>query len=208
VGEQAGLTLYGFVNNDAVTSVDTDGRQFLKTYGWPVGGPGPMPLPRPYPGPPPWPTVPPNYPLPPRPSSSQFSICQRDIIERDCKDKCVNALGGQHQYVEYKHAGPVIGPLQTEGWGFARTTAAERAFNPNKCDSCRRVPNNLQFGSGQGRNGFDATDEEIWDCVKNAPPSQAYDWLDYNCKNWASEATARCGIDCSTNPLWPPWGAP
>jgi len=191
IREGGGRNLYAFVYSDPVNGVDTDGRQY---HGWP--GPHPIPPPGPYPGPLPWPP-PPEYKPPPPPRPSQFRICQRDLIEEDCKDKCANAMGGQHRYVEYTHPGPQVGPPLIEGWGFAGITGAEKAFKPNRCVSCRRVPRDLQFGSGKGKTGFNATDEEIWDCVKNTPPAQAYDWLNYNCTHWASEATARCGLDCS-----------
>lgn len=202
IDTDGGLNIYAFVENSGPNRIDPIG---LQGCGYRCG----PTYPGPYPDSLPW-YPSPGYVLPERPRASVFSICQRDIIETDKKDRCANNCGGQHQYVEYKHPAPEVGPQWIEGYGFAGRTAPELKFQPNRCFACRRVPRLLQFGSGKGKNGFDATDDEVWDCIKNTPPSEEYDWMTYNCTHWATEATRRCGLDCSTKStpgphFYPPW---
>jgi len=50
-----------------------------------------------------------------------------------------------------------------------------------------------------GKSGHASTDDEIKDCIKNNPPTANYEsWgrKRYNCKDWAVEAAANCGLNC------------
>ena len=64
------------------------------------------------------------------------------------------------------------------------------------CSDCRRQPQKLKYGSGQGKPGQTATDDELMDCIKNSPARCDYSMLGYNCHMWNNEASSNCGLDC------------
>jgi RHS repeat-associated protein len=91
IGEQGGLNPYGFVHNDSIRLVDSDGRQSYPGGAFPIPSPpgGPnipdprppgWPSPLPYPPPPP-PDDPPIYvpPAPIMPISAPWQVCCRPV---------------------------------------------------------------------------------------------------------------------------------
>jgi RHS repeat-associated protein len=133
-----------------------------------------------------------------------IKICQRNLIESDSYNRCANKCGGQHMYIQFggvdeaghaigtdennyppeasviwgnngQHTGPTVGV----GWGGGPPND-EHAFRPSTCTQCNRTGTVLQNGSGAGRTGLNATDQEIWDCLKNHPPRLPYGTFSYN----------------------------
>lgn len=107
-----------------------------------------------------------------------------------------NAIGGEHAYMQH-----VDDDGNKWGYGFGEPgTAPEKHFDPNSCKPCKKTGGALKHGTGSGKTGSAATDDEIKDCIKNHPPSKDYKaWGKnrYNCKDWAEEAAANCGLDCN-----------
>jgi RHS repeat-associated protein len=184
IEEAGGMNLFGFVRNSPANRVDPIGLQMAPP-GWPWPPPG---WPR-FPEPPP---KPPQYPR-------GFALCQRDIEKDgscDCPAIFTNAIGGEHAYMQH-----VDDEGNKWGYGFGEPgTAPETHFDPNGCKTCNKTGGTLKHGSGSGKSGNAATDDEIKDCIKDHPPSKDYEaWGKnrYNCKDWAKEAAANCGLDCN-----------
>jgi hypothetical protein len=77
----------------------------------------------------------------------------------------------------------------------------EKASKPSRCETCPKSGDyKLEYGSGKGKPGSTATDAEILDCLKEYPPKFRYDWISYNCKDWAMEAMMKCGLKCTQQP--------
>jgi RHS repeat-associated protein len=176
IGEKGGVNLYEFVSNSAVNQWDFFGLV------------GPVD---------PWdpPIRPPTKPISQYPAG--FSICQRNIQKDgscDCGAGIADAFGGEHNYLQYVGSD---GKKWGYGWGGGSKAGQEIAFNPNSCQSCKRGSGLLKHGSGQGKAGNDASDDEIKDCIKKHPPSKSYNALGYNCREWAKEAAQSCGLDCN-----------
>jgi len=182
--------LYAFSLNDPIDQFDSDGEDI-----W---------VPYPYPGhyvsdPPP---PPPQYP-------QGFSLCRRDYAKDpgcSCSTLFGNTVasiadlkGGVHTYVQYVGQQPSVGPTWIWGYGFSGPagTAPESHFNPNSCKSCSRSNSPLKFGSGSGKTGSSASDQDIMDCIVNSKPTAPYNKWSYNCKAWAKEAASNCGLDCN-----------
>jgi RHS repeat-associated protein len=177
IGERGGLNLYGFVVNNPLTRFDALGLQWPGYPDWPQKPPPPKP---------------PKYP-------KGFALCQRNIQKDgscDCPAIFANAIGGEHAYMQY-----VDDEGNKWGYGFGEPgTAPEKHFDPNSCKPCKKTGGTLKHGSGSGKAGSGATDDEIKDCIKYHPPSKDYKaWGKnrYNCKDWAEEAAANCGLDCN-----------
>jgi RHS repeat-associated protein len=143
--------------------------------------------------------------LPPLPPSqwipSPFSICRRDFAGKGIVWDCLNALGGQHTYVQLKYTitPDMIEALQ--GWGFDGTNKVteEKQFKPNSCKSCKLNGGILKYGYGTGKPSTNADTVELKDCIRNYPPSKPYSTTTppiYICSDWAYEAVAACGLTC------------
>ena len=193
IGENGGRNLYGFVANDPLDYIDTDGR-FMGTKcsvcgEWYQGFhncKGPR--------------------LPPDPVG--FAICYRDLDAADCCEKILYAIiggifGREHTYVHYKECKN----CKTKGLGTGKVKGkkplSEKRFEPNECVPCVRTDSKLEFGNedgGKGKKGTEATDAEIWDCISNVPASKDYNpWPgkeQYHCEHWAKEAVSKCGLIC------------
>jgi len=177
IGEQGGVNLYWFNGNNPLTKFDALGLLPLDYPNWPQRPPSPKP---------------PKYP-------KGFALCQRDIQKDgicDCPAIFANALGGEHAYMQY-----VDDEGNKWGYGFGKAgVVPEKHFDPNRCKPCKKTGGALKHGSGSGKASLAATDDEIKDCIKNHPPSKDYKaWGKnrYNCKDWAKEAAANCGLDCN-----------
>jgi uncharacterized protein RhaS with RHS repeats len=59
----------------------------------------------------------------------------------------------------------------------------ERARLCYKCEKSGKV---LKHGKGKGKVGYDASDEEIQDCLSKRPIEGAYNGLLNNCNDWAN----------------------
>jgi RHS repeat-associated protein len=131
-----------------------------------------------------------------------FKICQRDILGTDSGARAANCCGGQHTYIQLgpvdKKGQPLPG-TKGVGWGGGNPTS-EQAFKPNSCAHCSKTQTPLAFGKGAGTPANAASDDAILDCLKNYPPRKKYDWIWYNCADWANEAATACGLKCTTGP--------
>ncbi|GMU93867.1 MAG: hypothetical protein AMXMBFR4_29250 [Candidatus Hydrogenedentota bacterium] len=141
----------------------------------------------------------------PKGDKKAFAVCTRNIqpgsdpVENGVTG-FLNKVGGAHTYIQYGSQDSV------EGWGFSggpkgTLPSAEKYFHPDNCIQCRRTSSSLENGSGKGKKGSGASDEEILDCIKNTPASHNYStdprkW--YVCSSWAEEVTEKCGLDCTT----------
>jgi hypothetical protein len=135
---------------------------------------------------------------------------QRDIKKTGdcCEDAAtgvINTCYDQHCYVQYGALNKDGTPAQgTEGWGIGgggagTTPSAENAFHADSCTSLTRGTSPLKYGKGAaaGKTGSNATDDEIKDCISKVPMSKPYvAWGRgrYNCRDWAKEAVAACGL--------------
>ena len=140
------------------------------------------------------------------PLPTKFRVCQRDLIETDCYDRCGNKIGGKHNYVQFGELNDDGTPVEgTEGWGWGPGKAGELpkpegSFHPTSCSKLYRSRRHrLAYGVAAGKLGLDATDEEILDCVKNHPARHNYDTCCYNCKDWAWGAVRACGLTPNSN---------
>lgn len=183
IQEAGGMNLFSLCENEPVSALDALG----------LDGPG-IPWPG-YPTKPP----PPGWPGKPPPGIVKgFSICQRDLAKDgscDCGASVGNAFGGEHTYLQFVDPD---GNNWGYGWGGAHTKPGpEGHFHPNSCKACSKGAGSLQYGSGSGKAGNTASDADIKDCITKVPPSKDYSKFGYNCKSWAKEAAAKCGLDCN-----------
>jgi RHS repeat-associated protein len=127
-----------------------------------------------------------------------FKVCRRNMDPDNILQKCGNSCGGDHTYVQFGGVKPNGEPAQgTVGVGFYKGgVICEKSFHPSICWVCKPTDDRLQFGIGARKPASEATDEEIWDCIKSYPPSKPYSWTGYNCKDWAWEAVKACGLSC------------
>lgn len=196
IGEQGGRNLYGFVRNDPVQFVDTDGRQLspplCNTCGQ-VALPGHKCVPLP-------------PPTPPDPTG--FALCTRDVNAEGLGEHLLligfKILHPQtptdHAYLHYKSCDK----CERTGLGIGGTKPGlkpipETKFGPTDCKPCKRTGSTLQYGDTT-KTGTQATDAEIWDCISKTPTSQSYKPTGkghYNCMDWAKEAASKCGLDCN-----------
>jgi hypothetical protein len=114
---------------------------------------------------------------------TSIKICQRDMLNEDgsCVIAAANCLGGEHTYIEWTDSKGNQG-----GWGFAGSTAPEKAFK-GTCKTLYLKKDTI------GK----VTDDKIIECIKNHKPSKPYKswgWNKYNCKDWAKEAYNACGL--------------
>lgn len=193
IGELGGLNQHGFVSADPVNRLDGLGLavQPVSIPPWPP----PIPPSVPY-----WPPPPPP---PPEPYPEGFAMCSRGVAVDGASDvagKCCNSFGGEHTYLQYVSTPPrpEEGPPFVWGWGFSggTTAAGENHFDATSCKRCTKNGSSLKFGSGSGKPGSSATDDEIRDCIMNRKPSRRYTFPFYVCTDWAKEAAKDCGLKC------------
>jgi len=84
------------------------------------------------------------------------------------------------------------------GWGFGQGGPYdEKYFNPVACGKCYRAyGSTLQYGSVAGTKCRNASDAQIWGCIKSYPGKKPYDATTYNCFIWAVEAQRACCLNC------------
>ena len=122
----------------------------------------------------------------------------------DYRTNGTNTWYPQHVYIRCgsldKYGKPHIG---TEGIGIAGNQRkgcppknTESSFRPEYTYMlCKTKCRKLKYGSGAGKSGEDASDSEIMDCLKSYPASSDYNSFTYNCRTWANEALAGCGLE-------------
>jgi RHS repeat-associated core domain len=138
---------------------------------------------------------------PPNPNrAAGIYLCQRDVEPGTPCGECINALGGQHVYIQFGSVNPDGSPQPgTTGVGFSGGKAGnppspERAFKPTQCRALSATGDQMKYGSGAGSPSSSAKPGEIEDCIRNALTSNAYHWKNYNCYAWANEALQACGL--------------
>lgn len=200
IGERGGLNPYGFVYNNPINGVDTDGRQYQ---GWPRPSPPANPLdppdPQPY-----WPPPPGWKP----PEKAKIKICNRPLDpgqNATCKDNCVVGIGNLigHGYVDYgedpngnRRGYGLFDPEAKKG-DFPQLEIKLPVLKPTSCRNCYKASGlTLQHGGAKGKKGSEASDDEIWDCISKHQLTKDYSELNYNCFGWANEATSACGLAC------------
>ena len=139
--------------------------------------------------------------------SSFVSICRRDLNKAgqpaamQVLFTIVNVLG--HEYVDFGADGRGV----HRGCGLYRTNARRgdlpddesnlAVLPPRICIGCVIDKNVvLPTGKGAGKRAWDASDEEIEDCIRNHRLTSDYGELTYNCFHFAEEATKACGLTC------------
>ena len=89
-----------------------------------------------------------------------------------------------------------IGPTQKKGCGPNNNDSKYKGFRPNSSTPlCKSKCREIKHGSGSGKSGNEATDAEIVDCLESYPASKDYSHAFYNCRTWAREAMAACGLE-------------
>src|SRR5206468_3415123 len=127
------------------------------------------------------------------PKTARVMICERPI-SKEGMDYCpkvivpgVNCVA-PHVYLDY-------GPNEKGGRigvGVFNTDAKEGSLpeeetnlpvlKPTKCTECVKADFlRLMHGKGERKLGSEATNAEIWDCIKKHPLSRDYSVLGYNC---------------------------
>jgi uncharacterized protein RhaS with RHS repeats len=176
--ESGDLNLYRYVANSVPNFIDPFGLQMVGMPGSGLPSYGAIKSPVQYP--------------------RGFAIATREIQKDgscDCPAIFANTIGGEHTYIQF-----VSDDGSKWGYGFGGRTGKECAFNPATATPCSRSKCPLQHGSGTGKAGTEATDDEIKDCIKNHAPTKQYSaWGSdrYNCRDWALEAAKSCGLDCN-----------
>jgi hypothetical protein len=131
----------------------------------------------------------------PQTAPTAIRLCQRDINAADCYDDLANKAGGQHTFILFGDLDAAGKPLEgTVGVGFAGSVGKEKSFKPNRSYTCIKTTAVLQHGKGAGKRAVDATDDELYDCIVNHPPSKPYGTFSYNCRDWALEALKSAGL--------------
>ena len=117
-------------------------------------------------------------------------------------DRCANNCGGQHTYLMNggvdNNGSPKSGTegIGISGGGAGTLPSNELAFKPTICTPLAAKKNcKLPLGKGAGKQAGNATDAEIFDCMRNVPMSKPYFWAGYNCKSWAYEASSKCCVE-------------
>jgi len=100
------------------------------------------------------------------------------------------------------------------GGGKGKPPTPEKSFKPSSCRKLKRTNVVLTYGDEAGKQGKNASDAEIWDCLTKFLTSKPYKPFGpgrYNCIDWSNEAAIGCGLDgVKTNPqpTKPPLGLP
>jgi RHS repeat-associated protein len=125
---------------------------------------------------------------------SGFAICQRAINAEDCMDEVANRCGYGHKFILYKSANGV-----KQGIGFYANNRinVEKNLTCDRAATCSRTSNRLKYGRSIGKTGVDASNEEIWDCLKDRPPIAPYTTPENDCRHWPPRAAADCGLACA-----------
>ncbi|WP_205880842.1 RHS repeat-associated core domain-containing protein [Limisphaera ngatamarikiensis] len=166
IEEQGRANLFAFCVNQAVGTTDYLGLQFAPP-GWPRAGPGSPPFP------------PPQPPLPQPPQThdpEEFALWRRVVdgsdkkfLERLCT-RVISTCSGFRTHVQhYKSAQePCPGPPHLWGRRFSgrEVTTPEKHCNRLVCGPCNNNGTALKHGSGAGKPGTSASDEEIMDCIQ------------------------------------------
>jgi hypothetical protein len=110
----------------------------------------------------------------------------------------------QHTYVDYgigANGKPVgVGLFNTNACkGDRPEDESGKPFKaPKNCLFCYKLSTvNIETSKGETKPASEATDDEIWNCIKNHQLSHDYNEALYNCGHWAREATAACGLTCT-----------
>ena len=193
IGERGCENLHAFVRNDALQHVDRKGEDIWGAF--PVAH------------------------LPARPvipNASPRSSAQETSPKRSGDptgiDKC-------NRPIENPENDPIIGCANLRGHDFFRWPDGHGGYegvgqqNPQAedgtlpqpdyperaraCVHCYRTGRALGYGSGKGKSGRDASEDEIKDCIKNRPQKGKYGGLCNNCNDWARGAAKDCGLDCT-----------
>ncbi len=183
--------LYRYIENSSLSWIDPDG--LVK---W-----------SPYPGVGPY--IETTTPPPPKPEPTCFSY--------DFRTNQSSSWYPDHAYIRYgtldiygkPHKGTEgvgIGPGQKKGVNPSNNEGNNKGFRPNSSYPLCKSDCPLANGSGKGKKGSDATDEEILDCIKSHKATSNYNMWTYNCMTWAKEALRACGLKfCggATEHQWP-----
>jgi RHS repeat-associated protein len=191
ITERGGKNLYNFVQSQAITQIDIDGRErgiiCSKCGRYYVGIECPWCNQEP-PG-----------------ARARIQLCNRKI-ENDDPCSCWGAIIGLanflqgHNYLQIVDESGKV--LDTRGSRFDTGKAGEGPWpeppdvKPRWCASCVRSNGKLSHGPGAQKAGIDASDEEIWECIKGHSLTRDYGGLRYNCNAWVAEAWKACGLRC------------
>ncbi len=135
---------------------------------------------------------------------TNFWSCSRNMSKEgaDCWGACnIGAadLIENHGFVSYglslDWAYTLRGdPCETKG-----TMPREEGGFPgldSTCWRCYRRDVPLKHGSGAGKKAYEASVDEIKDCIRNTPLRHDYNAFTYNCNDWLRDAQRACGLSC------------
>jgi RHS repeat-associated protein len=180
IEEKGGLNLYGFVNNDPVNYVDIDGLKIFDNSKIKYNSQK-------------------NNSI----SYTSIELCTRSI-ENPCNDIIIGIANMRgHDFFRWED---VNGNYDSIGFQYPQKRFPERD-NPElarSCKKCYKTSKKLKYGysASIGKQGYDASDEEIQHCLRSRPITRkwfcdGYHGFFNNCNVWASGAAVDCGISCS-----------
>jgi len=135
---------------------------------------------------------------------SNFQIVQRLIDPTGMTEVekalvvIINWTSGQHTFIRYSKT--------NQGWGIRGGKAGalpdsdetdSKLKEETKTIPLKKTCSKLQYGTGAGKSGRQASNSEICDCLANAPMTKDYSqdpWNWYVCSTWAYEAARSCGL--------------
>jgi len=168
-GERGGLNLYGFVANNPVNWIDTDGRAIM-------------------------PPMPPRMP----PPDTVIQKCNRKI-ENDENDLVIGIANTRgHNYFGWPDPNggtDGVGFRDPNGQD-GDLPQSEAGSKARSCRPCYKSNSPLKYGKGAGKPGTSASNDDIKDCLKNRPIKGNYHGLKNNCNDWARGAEKDCGLFC------------
>jgi RHS repeat-associated protein len=191
IGHAGGFNLYGFVGNDPVSNIDPFGllpnSVIQSTYRFLDFGDS-------------WY----NIPVPKAPRglpTSTIRKCNRKI-ENPGDDVIIGIANIRgHDYFDWPDANG-----GRDGVGFRNPNGkdgefpeSEKGSIPRSCSACYKTHLTLKYGIGANKIGFNASDGDIKDCLKNRPIIGDYHGLNNNCNDWARGAVNDCGLTCPVN---------
>jgi RHS repeat-associated protein len=133
---------------------------------------------------------------------TSIELCNRKI-ENPCNDAiigCANGVG--HNFYRWPDGSGRYGAIgfQDPSGKDGDLPKADHPEQARKCRTCTPLSNKLKYGKGKDKDGYDATEEEILECLKQRPIKGDYGGISNNCNDWASGAAKDCGIGCNN-----PW---
>lgn len=148
--------------------------------------------------------------------TTDFWMCSRNLSKEgvDCGWRCAFALAdliANHGFLSYGLDPDLKCAYTLQGSEKKGSPPSPEKGFPGRsaeCVRCFRTDTLIQYGSGAGKKGFDASVEDIKDCIKRSPARRDYSAFAYNCNDWAGGTQDACGLYCPTSDenMWTEYG--